>query len=228
MLFWLSYAGRSCRALGRNRTDATGLRDRRSTFELRGRRSATRHGRVTWNVRYDHRALVRIKHVSALTDRFRAGDGERSRLNQLGKLARHQAASPAKKEVPSRLSNAELGNAPRLIVASTIARDRRPGSRVPVFLVEVRGIEPPIPASQTPCLTVRPHLENSLSRIRTPNDLLCMSAFVDGMTDFLVALLCEAAWRGYHKSAHHETRRQLAQSLWELGYGIVGRQGIEP
>jgi hypothetical protein len=46
-----------------------------------------------------------------------------------------------------------------------------------------------------------------------------MSAFVDGITDFLTALLCEAAWRGYHKSTHPETRRQLAQSLWELGYG---------
>ena len=40
-------------------------------------------------------------------DGNRADDGDRTRLNQLGKLTPHQAASSAEK-VPSRLSNAEL------------------------------------------------------------------------------------------------------------------------
>lgn len=41
--------------------------------------------------------------------------------------------------------------------------DRLAGLSAPVPIVEVRGIEPPVPASQTPCLTVRPHLEDQTS-----------------------------------------------------------------
>ena len=44
------------------------------------------------------------------------------------------------KKVPSRVSNAELKTARRLIVATAIARDCRPGSRCPLFLVGVTRI----------------------------------------------------------------------------------------
>lgn len=69
---------------------------------------------------------------------------------------------PRLQKDPSRVSSAELGT------SSTSHRChgdhvRSPaGLSVPLYIVEVRGIEPPVPASQTPCLTVRPHLEIEL------------------------------------------------------------------
>lgn len=61
---------------------------------------------------------------------------------------------------PSRVSARELRTA-RAPHRCHGDRERSPaGLSVPLFVVEVRGIEPPVPASQTPCLTVRPHLED--------------------------------------------------------------------
>ena len=65
--------------------------------------------------------------------------------------------SYACKEFPSRLSTARwMSCASHRSVGDRAITGR--ASRAPVHLVEARGIEPPIPASQTPCLTVRPHL----------------------------------------------------------------------
>lgn len=91
----------------------------------------------------------------------RADDGDRTRLNQLGKLTPHQAASSA--EHPSRVSTfgAEAPDASSLPRRSHMIAG--PGSRMPVHLVEVRGVEPPIPCAQGTCDTASLHLEKSAS-----------------------------------------------------------------
>jgi hypothetical protein len=90
----------------------------------------------------------------------RADDGDRTRLNQLGKLTPHQAASSAE-DSESRFKH-RAGDQPASHRCKQRSRDRLAGFSVPVHIVEVRGIEPPVPASQTPCSTVEPHLEIEL------------------------------------------------------------------
>ena len=95
----------------------------------------------------------------------RADDGDRTRLNQLGTLTPHQAASSAEKKTRVAFQTPSWRTAPHLIVAATIVRTiagRALG--YPLSLVEVRGIEPPVPSSQTTYPTVGPHLENVASR----------------------------------------------------------------